>query len=133
MSREARPQEWIGAAKHLESIPTCWERFAPPCAEATVPRPRIDVTADQRSSPNELQQTAIDYEMLYRGALAELERISEENVQTVVLIVDTQNLPDIPHWQYVSLIWQSRLRLADSEKWAISHLQPQNVGLGNVS
>ena len=125
---------WIGNVEHLErALQRRLASFAPPCAEAKAPQPTMPITADQRIAPRELQQTTIDYERLYQSVTAELQRLAEANAQTVVLIVDAQNLPDIPRWRYVSTIWQSRLPLADGEQWAIAHLQPQHVGLGNVS
>ena len=54
-------------------------------------------------------------------------------LNTIVLIVDTQSLPEVPHWQHVARIWQSRLRLSAREVWAIYHMRPQECGLQAVS
>ena len=90
--------------------------------------------ASQREVSGDIPQTVIEYKVLYRAVadvLAGAEIIGGLN--TIVLIVDTQSLPEVPHWQHVARIWQSRLRLSAREVWAIYHMRPQECGLQAVS
>ncbi len=74
--------------------------FAPPCDVSPGLAPRISMEASQRDVSGDIPQTVIEYKVLYRAVAAILEGAEIiGGLNTIVLIVDTQSLHEVPHFK----------------------------------